>query len=174
MDKKDIDAIESKMKSEVSKIRGKGPSRHLVNDIGIDYYGTYTLVEHISSITVSGDRILIEPYDKSTLRLIEKAVSDSKLKLSANNDGIRIIIPVPMLTTDRKKELAKEVRAIEEKYHIALRDLRHKEIDAVLEDDSLSEDEVQFEKQRINDLTGEAMLRLKKIREDKIEDIISS
>lgn len=163
--------IEKKMKSEVAKIRGKGPSRHLVNDIGIDYYGTYTLVEHISSVTVSGDRILIEPYDKSTLRLIEKAVSDSKLKLSANNDGVRIIIPVPLLTTERKKELAREIRAIEEKYHIALRDIRHKEIDIVLNDDSLSEDEVQFERQRINDLTGDAMVRIKKIREDKINDL---
>ncbi|MGE0787961.1 MAG: ribosome recycling factor [Sandaracinaceae bacterium] len=114
------------LKRELTKLRTGRASPEILNTIRVDYYGTMTPLPQMASITVPEARMLIvKPWDKSAIPLVEKAIATSPLELNPQNDGEIIRIPIPMLTEERRRDIVKVVRDYGEKCKIAIRSARH-------------------------------------------------
>ena len=127
-----FDEIENKMKQrieglgrEFNQIRTGRASAALLDGIKVDYYGTATPINQIASVSMPDARsLLIQPWDISIINQVEKAIQKSDLGINPNNDGKMIRLNVPMLTEERRKQLAKTVRNIREEAKISLRNFR--------------------------------------------------
>ncbi len=114
------------LKRELSRLRTGRASPELLDSLRIDYYGTPTPVSQMASIAVPEPRLLtIKPWDKSAIKLIESAIVQSPLGLTPQNDGEIIRLPMPALTEQRRKELAKVARGHCEDCKVAIRKARH-------------------------------------------------
>lgn len=113
------------LKRELSRLRTGRASADLLDSIRIDYYGTPTPISQMASVSVPEARmIVVKPWDKSTIQLIEKAISQSPIDLNPQNDGEIIRLPVPSLTEDRRKDLVKVARDHGEMCKVAIRAAR--------------------------------------------------
>ena len=111
---------------EMKQLRTGRASLAILDGLTVDYYGTPTPLNQMASVSVPEPRmLLVKPWDKSTIQLIEKAIATSALNLNPQNDGEIIRIPIPMLTEERRKEITKVVREYGEKCKIAIRAARH-------------------------------------------------
>jgi ribosome recycling factor len=112
-------------RSEFSTVRTGRASPHLLDRIEVDYYGTRTPLNQLSQVSASEARLLtITPYDKSSIKAIEKAILESDVGLTPNNDGNVIRLTIPELTEERRKELVKVVHGIAEQGRVAVRNIR--------------------------------------------------
>lgn len=119
-----------------------------------EYYGVPTPLKQLATISVPEARCLqIKPFDKSCLSAIEKAIFESNLGYTPNNDGETIRIIIPVLTEDRRKELVKQVRAMEEDGKVAIRNIRHDALVAI-EKLEVSEDEEKNLSNQVQDLVN--------------------
>ena len=138
---------------EFSKLRTGRATTSLVEDIKVDYYGTPTPIQQLASVAVPDSRtVTIQPWDKNSFALVEKAILKSDLDLTPMNDGKLIRISIPPLTEDRRKELTKVAKKYTEEAKVALRNIRRDVNDSLkkLEKDKvLSEDEL---KKAIDDI----------------------
>lgn len=113
------------LKRDLSRIRTGRANPELLDTIRVDYYGTSTPISQMASVSVPEARlIVVKPWDKSTIGLIEKAIMTSSVGLNPQSDGEIIRLPVPSLTEDRRKELVKVARDHGEKCKIAIRAAR--------------------------------------------------
>src|SRR5256886_6571814 len=126
-----VDAGERMQKSveatrnEFSTVRTGRASPHLLDRIDVDYYGTRTPLKQLAGISASEARLLtVTPYDKSSIKAIEKAIMESDVGLTPSNDGSVIRLTIPELTEERRKELVKVVRRIAEEGRVAIRNVR--------------------------------------------------
>lgn len=118
------------LKRTLANIRAGRANASLLNPITVEYYGAPTPLNQLASITIPEARqLLISPYDKSTLKEIERAIYESNLGLTPQNDGEAIRLIIPQLTEDRRKELVKEVKAELEKAKVAVRNVRREAMD---------------------------------------------
>jgi ribosome recycling factor len=118
---KSVDAT----KHEFGSVRTGRASPHLLDRVDVDYYGATTPLKQLASISASEARLLtITPYDKSSIKAIEKAILESDVGLTPNNDGNLIRLVIPELTEERRRELAKVVRRIAEDGRVAVRNVR--------------------------------------------------
>src|SRR5207248_9504395 len=98
---------------------------HLLDRVNVDYYGTSTPLKQLSNISAPEARLLVvTPYDKSSIKAIEKAIMESDLGLTPNNDGTVIRLSIPELTEERRKALVRVVRGIAEDGRVAVRNVR--------------------------------------------------
>jgi ribosome recycling factor len=112
-------------RNEFSTVRTGRASPHLLDRIEVDYYGTRTPLNQLSQVSASEARLLtITPYDKSSIKAIEKAILESDVGLTPNNDGNVIRLTIPELTEERRKELVKVVHGIAEQGRVAVRNIR--------------------------------------------------
>ena len=112
-------------KQEFATVRTGRASPHLLDRVTVDYYGTQTPLNQIASVSASDARLLtITPYDKSAIKSIEKAILESDLVLTPNNDGNLIRLAIPELTEERRKELVKVVHGLAEDGRVAVRNVR--------------------------------------------------
>jgi ribosome recycling factor len=110
---------------ELATVRTGRASPHLLDRIQIDYYGTQTPLKQIATVNASEARLLtITPYDKSSIKSIEKAILESDLGLTPSNDGNLIRLTIPELTEERRKELVKVVHQLAEEGRVAVRNIR--------------------------------------------------
>jgi ribosome recycling factor len=110
---------------EFATVRTGRASPHLLDRIEVDYYGTRTPLNQLSQVSASEARLLtITPYDKSSIKAIEKAILESDVGLTPNNDGNVIRLTIPELTEERRKELVKVVHGIAEQGRVAVRNIR--------------------------------------------------
>ena len=117
-------SIES-TKHEFATVRTGRASPHLLDRVSVDYYGTQTPLKQIAQVAASEARLLtITPYDKSSIKSIEKAILESDLGLTPNNDGNVIRLSIPELTEERRKELVKVVHGLAEEGRVAVRNIR--------------------------------------------------
>jgi len=117
-------SIES-TKHEFATVRTGRASPHLLDRVTVDYYGTQTPLNQIATVAASEARLLtITPYDKSSIKAIEKAIQESDLGLTPNNDGNVIRLAIPELTEERRKELVKVVHQLAEEGRVAVRNIR--------------------------------------------------
>jgi ribosome recycling factor len=117
-------SIES-TRHEFATVRTGRASPHLLDRVNVDYYGAQTPLKQIATVAASEARLLtITPYDKSSIKSIEKAILESDLGLTPNNDGNVIRLTIPELTEERRKDLAKVVHALAEEGRVAVRNIR--------------------------------------------------
>ena len=127
-----LDDAEERMNKSVESFRGElatvrtgRASPHLLDRVIVDYYGAETPLKQLSNVAATDARLLtLTPFDKNAIGLIEKAIQESDLGLTPNNDGNVIRLQIPELTEERRKELVKVVRGIAEEGRVAIRNIR--------------------------------------------------
>ena len=148
----------------------------LLDKIQVEYYGAETQLKALATLsTPDSQTIQIQPFDRGSLNLIEKAISMSDLGLTCNNDGKVIRINIPPLTEDRRKDLCKLAAKYAEEGKVALRNIRRDGIDKVKKlekEGELSEDQSRDEQERIQKLTDRFISELEKHLADKEADIL--
>ncbi len=171
---KSVDAT----KQHFSAVRTGRASTALLDQITVDYYGTPTPLVQLAGISIPEPRLIaIQPYDKTAMQDIEKAISLSELGLTPTNDGNMIRIPIPPLTEERRIELVKVIHKMSEEGRVAIRNIRkdaNHHIDMLKDDGHISEDDLKIAHDNIQDdtntyikLVDETMeLKEKEIMED--------
>ena len=115
----------SSIETEYASIRAGRANPAMLNGIMVDYYGTPTAINSIANITVPEARqLFIKPFDRSTLKNIERAINEANLGIAPTNNGEMIILTIPELTEDRRKEYVKQAKNIGEEAKVALRNIR--------------------------------------------------
>ena len=148
----------------------------LLDRISVEYYGAETQLKALATLsTPDSQTIQIQPFDRGSLALIEKAISMSDLGLTCNNDGKVIRINIPPLTEDRRKDLCKLAARYAEEGKVALRNIRRDGIDKVKKqekDGELSEDQSRDEQEKIQKLTDRFIAEVEKHLAEKESDIL--
>jgi ribosome recycling factor len=148
----------------------------LLDRISVDYYGAETAIKALASLsTPDSQTIQIQPFDRGSINLIEKAIAMSDLGLTPNNDGKVIRINIPPLTEDRRKELCKLAARYAEEGKVALRNLRREGIDRIKKQEKegeLSEDQSRDQQDRIQKLTDRYIAEIEKHLAEKEADIL--
>jgi ribosome recycling factor len=143
--KQRMEKVLSDLQHAMASIRTGRASISLLDGIKVDYYGTLTPLNQLSTLHVpEPSMITAQPWDVSQIGVIEKAIRASDLGLNPNNDGKIIRIPIPPLTEERRKDLVKHLHTITEDHRVALRNIRRDANEAVkklLKDKTISEDE---------------------------------
>lgn len=149
-------AIE-RFKSELAKVRTGRANLSLLDNVKIDYYGTPTPLNQVASLNVADARLItIKPWEKNMLPIIEKAIRSSDLGLNPVTDAELVRLPIPPLTQERRKDLAKVINKMTEEARVAVRSGRRDANDMLKEaekEKELSEDESKVGQKRIQDLT---------------------
>lgn len=179
-----IDTAEENMKEavsfckkEFSHIRAGKASTSLLDGIKVNYYGSMTQLNQLASISAPEARLLVvQPFDKSTMQDIEKAIMASGLGLNPNNDGSIIRIPLPLLSEERRVELVKHAKEVAEKGRISIRNYRrdaNDEVKKTVQSESLPEDS-RFESEAvIQEITDKYIKLIDELLEVKEQDIMT-
>ena len=140
-------------KKEFSGLQTGRASAGLVEDLQIEVYGAKQALKHVANITVpSAQQIMIDPWDKSQLQAIEKAIADDpNLGLAPSNNGAAIFLNIPPLTQERRRDLVKIVHQKNEHGKITIRQARQHAMDAIKKDEGLSEDEQKMLEKKVQD-----------------------
>ena len=164
-------------KEKLSEIRAGRANPAILNKVKIDYYGTPTPINQVAGVSVPEARlIVIQPWDVSVLKDIEKAILASDIGLNPNNDGKVIRLAFPELTEERRKELAKEIRKIAEEAKVSIRAIRRDGIDeakAKQKNSEITEDELKVAETEIQKITDKNIEEIDKILANKENEIMS-
>lgn len=164
------------LKRELSRLRTGRASPELLDSLRIDYYGTPTPIAQMASVSIPEPRLLvIKPWDKSMIKLIESTILQSPLGLTPQNDGEVIRLPMPPLTEQRRKELAKLAKGHGEDAKVAIRKARHECRDMLktIEDDgAASADEVERATKAMEDIVKEGTNKVDEMIATKEKDIL--
>ena len=171
--KKTIDVFNQNL----SEIRAGRANPTILNKISVEYYGTPTPINQVAGISVPEARtIVIQPWDASILKDIEKAILASDIGLNPNNDGKVIRLNFPELTEERRKEIAKDIRKIAEDSRVAIRSIRRDGMeDAKIKckNSEITEDEKANLEDKIQKLTDKYVAEVDKMLENKEKEIMS-
>jgi ribosome recycling factor len=161
---------------ELASVRAGRASASLLDRITVDYYGAPTPVNQLAGISVPEARLLvIQPYDKSILGEIEKAILKSDLGLNPSNDGSIIRIMIPQLTEERRKDLVKVVKKASEEAKIAIRNIRrdaNDELKKLEKNGEITEDAQRGYSDDIQKLTDDNIAKIDQITKDKEKEIL--
>ena len=163
--------------SEYSTIRAGRANPHVLDKIRVDYYGSPTPIQQVGNISVPEPRIiLIQPWEKSLLKAIEKAIQTSDLGINPNNDGSCIRLIFPEMTEDRRKELSKDVKKKGEAAKVAIRNIRRDANDTfkkMEKNDEITEDELKEATDKMQKITDKAIEKVDKAVENKTKEILT-
>ena len=179
-----VSVYESKMKktlasleSELMTIRAGRANPNILNKLTVDYYGTPTPIQQVGNISVPEARmIVIQPWEKSLLKAIEKAILTSELGINPTNDGNCIRLVFPEMTEDRRKEVAKDVKKKGDGAKVAIRNIRRDANDAFKKAEKagdMSEDELAETTEKMQKLTDKMVERVDKLVEEKTKEIMT-
>ena len=130
------------MESRLTTIRAGRASASLVNGINVDYYGVSTPLQSLANLTVpEAKTLMIKPFDKSCVKEIVKAINEANIGINPTDNGEAVILSVPPLTEDRRKEYVKQAKQIAEDAKVALRKVRQDANDDIKNDDEITEDQ---------------------------------
>jgi len=173
---KEMDGSVGALRKELSKLRTGRASSALLEHIMVDYYGASTPLNQLATLSAPEPRLLvIQPFDRSAMAEIEKAILKSDLGLTPNNDGKIIRIPIPQLTEERRKELVKHVKKIAEEYRVSVRNHRRLAIEQLKEAEKKKEitaDNVKHGQDRVQKITDEFIARIDKIIKAKEDEVM--
>jgi len=164
------------LEKEFQKLRAGKASAQMLDGIKIDYYGVMTPLDQAANISTPDARqIIVQPWDKSVLSLIDKAIQAANLGFNPKNEGEILRIMVPPLTEERRRDLVKKARAEAENGKISIRNIRRiaNETARKLKKDGVPEDEVDKLEEDIQKLTDEYIAKVDKILEIKEKDIMT-
>jgi ribosome recycling factor len=174
--KKGMEKCVDDMRQNLATIRTGRASISILDHIQANYYGTATPLNQMASLsTPDPTLIVIQPWDPSTISAIEKAIQTSDLGLTPTNDGKVIRLPIPPLTQERRKQLAKSVGHIAEQHRVAIRQVRHEANDQLktyLKDKKVSEDEEKDGLKKIQDMTNSYIEKVDELQKQKEAEIL--
>lgn len=172
-----MDEAVSYYKTELSHIRAGKAKPSLLEGVKVDYYGSQTPLNQLANVSAPEARMLtVQPYDKSALEDIEKAIMSAGLGLNPNNDGNIIRVPLPILSEERREELVKRVKELAEEARISIRNTRrdaNDEIKKKVEEESLPEDSRYEAEEEIQNITDKHTEKVGTLLEKKEEEIMT-
>ena len=180
----DYNKFEEKMMKSISvyeenlaEVRAGRANPAILNKVMIDYYGTPTPINQVAGISVPEARmIVIQPWDASILKGIEKEILKSDIGINPNNDGKVIRLAFPELNEERRKEIVKDIRKMAEEAKVAIRSIRRDAIDeakAMQKNSEMSEDELKVAEDKIQKLTDKYVDEIDKILDKKEKEVMS-
>ncbi len=180
----DYNQIEDKMEKTIAnleenyaEIRAGRANPAILNKIKVDYYGVSTPINQVAGISVPEARmIVIQPWDASILKAIEKAILTSDIGINPNNDGKLIRLTFPELTEERRKDIVKDIKKLSEEAKIAIRSIRRDAMDLAKKeqkDGNMTEDEEKQAEDKIQKLTDKKVAEIDEISSKKEKDIMS-
>ena len=159
---------------EFSNIRAGRANPNLLNRIMVEYYGTPTPMQQVGNISVPEPRIIqINPWEKSLLKAIEKAILASDLGITPTNDGTSIRLVFPELTEERRKELVKDIKKKGEAAKVAVRNVRRDANDTLKKMEKSTEDERKEGEEKIQKMTDKYVAKIDKSVENKSKEIMT-
>ena len=180
----ELNHIEEKMNKTISvlqenfsEVRAGRANPAILNKIRVDYYGTPTPINQVAGISVPEARlIVIQPWDISLLKEIEKEILKAEIGINPNNDGKVIRLAFPELNEERRKELVKEVKKMAEDSKVSIRSIRREAMDEakkLQKDNQMTEDELKGAEDKIQKLTDNKISEIDKILSEKEKEILS-
>ncbi len=164
------------LRRDLTKLRTGRANPDMLESIRVDYYGTPTPLNQMASVTVPEARMLmIKPWDRSAISLIERAIQTSPIELNPQNDGEVIRLPIPMLTEERRRDIVKLARDYGEKCRVAIRAARHdaKDIlETLKKEGEAGEDEVDRAMKKLEAIVQEGTAKVDEIVARKEKDIM--
>lgn len=165
------------VRNEFAKLRTGKATPALLDGIKVEYYGTTVPIKQVANVSAPEPRLLvIQPWEKSMLSVIEKAILKSDLGLNPTNDGIVIRIPIPQLTEERRKDLVKVAKKNAEDGKVAIRNIRRDANDTLKKaekNSEISEDEMHNTQDAIQKLTDEYTKKIDDLLEYKENEIMT-
>lgn len=181
--KKQLDDAKSHMEKaiefcdgELTKIRAGKAMPSMLDGIYVDYYGTPTPLNQIGTVNTPDARTLVvQPWEKSMISPIERAIMEANIGLNPQNDGLVIRLNVPPLTEERRKDLVKKVKEEAEKGRIAVRNIRKDANEKIkrTKSEGVSDDEIKGGENEVQKLTDSCITRIDRLMEAKEKDIMT-
>ena len=167
----------SALNAEYSSMRAGRANASVLDKIRVDYYGTPTPINQMAAVSVAEARILtIQPWDKSVLKAIEKAIQTSDIGINPQNDGSMIRLTFPPLTEDRRKELVKDIQKIAENSKVAARSIRRdclEKLKSMKKNSEITEDDLKDGEKEIQKITDSFIKEIDEISDKKQKEIMS-
>ena len=167
----------SVFEENLSEIRAGRANPAILNKITVNYYGVPTPINQVAGISVPEARlILIQPWDTSILKEIEKEILKSDIGINPNNDGKVIRLAFPELNEERRKQIVKDIKKMGEEPKVAIRSIRRDAIDeakAMQKNSEITEDDLKNEEEAIQKLTDKKIEEIDKILEAKEKEVMS-
>ena len=170
------DRTMASLESDLATIRAGRANPNVLNKIMVDYYGTPTPIQQVGNVSVPEPRmILIQPWEKSMVKAIEKAIQTSELGINPTNDGSAIRLVFPELTEERRKELVKDVKKKGEGAKVAIRNIRRDGNDALkkLKGSEVSEDEIKDMEEELQKVTDKFVKKVDEAVEAKSKEVMT-
>ena len=162
--------------AEYNSIRAGRANPHVLDEVMVDYYGTPTAIQQVANVSVPEARmILIQPWEQSMVKEIERAINTSDIGINPTNDGKVIRLVFPELTEERRKELAKDVKKKGENAKVAIRNIRRDANDhfkKLSKQDDISEDEIKDLEDDVQKLTDKYIKKVDDAAKDKTDEIL--
>ena len=173
---KEMDLSIGALRKELAKLRTGRASPALLEHIVVDYYGATTPLNQLATLSAPEPRLLvIQPYDRSAMGNIEKAILKSDLGLMPHNDGKIIRVPLPQLTEERRRDLVKHVKRIAEEFRVSVRNHRRVAVEQLKEAEKKKEitaDEHKHGQERVQKITDDFIGRIDKVVKGKEEEVM--
>lgn len=164
------------LQRDLANIRAGRASPALLDRVLVDYYGTPTPITSLATVSVPEPRMLvIQPWDRSSLPAVEKAIQKSDLGLNPSSDGTVIRLVLPQLTEERRRELVKQVHRRAEEGRVAIRNIRresHDELKKLEKEHHISEDELRRSSERLQKLTDSFIAQIDEIARRKEQEVL--
>ena len=171
-----MDQAVTHTRMELAKIRTGRANPELLNGLSVDYYGTMTPLDQVSNVTIpNATLITIQPYEKTLIPEIEKAIMQSNLGLMPNNNGTAVLVPIPALSEERRKDLIKHVHQLVEEGRISVRNIRrdaNQHLKITQTEDHISEDEIHRAEHEIQRETDDHVKTLGEMQTVKEQELI--
>jgi len=171
-----IDKTLEDLRKDLSRIRTGRANLSLLDGIRVNYYGTSTPLSGVASLSVPEPRLItVKPWDRSQLKEIEKAITEANIGINPMNDGEIIRLPIPPLTEERRKEIAKQVRQRGEDHKVAVRNERrdaNEKLKELLKKKSISEDDLKRATEKVQKETDQGVVKIDEIIQKKGKEVM--
>ena len=161
---------------ELAKVRTGRANPDLLNGIQVEYYESMMPLNQVSTISVPEPRLItLQPFEKTLIPIIEKAIMNSNLGLTPSNNGNSVLVPIPALSEERRKDLIKYVHQLIEDGRVAIRNVRRDALHHVKEfgkEEHVSEDEIHRQETEIQTLTDKHVTSLNEMQEHKEKELL--
>jgi ribosome recycling factor len=172
-----MESVIDDVRRRLATVRTGRAAANLLDSVMVEYYGTPTPLSQMASVHVPESQLLtVQPWDQSQLGAIEKAVRAADLGLNPSNDGKLIRIPIPALTEERRRQLAKQVHEIAEDHRTAIRNLRrdaNERLKKMLKDKTISEDNERDGLEEVQKLTNANITRIDELARTKEQELMN-
>ncbi len=161
------------MESRLSSIRAGRANPAMLNGIEVEYYGSKTPLQSLANITVpEAKTLMIKPFDRSCLKDIVKAIHESNLGINPNDNGEAVILAIPALTEDRRREYVKQAKQIAEETKVALRKIRQEANDDIKNDESIPEDDEKKQLEEVQKLINDYNKKVDEKLKEKEDELM--